>query len=325
MSFVSELVGDRCSDRGLVGRHRVADDRGRHTVFPQFSLPAWSVRAVIVVVVLGLPVADAGLVVRPDRAGLRREDEAAARRPPPAGHASGGSRRSGSHWHSARVSLRARSRPGSGWCARRGGRPVIAVLPFANLSPDPENAYFADGLHEEVLATLARAGGLRVISRTSVQEFRDSKRNLKEIADALGVADPRRFRAPLGRRPAPDAAADRRPHRRAPLDRHLRSQVPRLTAIAKDRRRTGRSGHRRHAVARRTTTHQDVAPTVPEAYDSYLHALALTDQYATAAEIGVVLALLDRSIGLDPGFAPAHAFRAKARVWSVRYAADDTT
>jgi hypothetical protein len=39
-----------------------------------------------------------------------------------------------------------------------GERPRLAVLPFANLSPDPEDAWFADGLHEEILATLARAG-----------------------------------------------------------------------------------------------------------------------------------------------------------------------
>jgi TolB-like protein len=62
------------------------------------------------------------------------------------------------------------------------------VLPFANLSPDPEDAWFADGLHEEILATLARARGLRGISRTSVQEYRNPKRNLREIARALDVA-----------------------------------------------------------------------------------------------------------------------------------------
>ena len=74
-----------------------------------------------------------------------------------------------------------------------GERPGLAVLPFANLSPDPENAYFADGLHEEILATLARAGGLRVISRTSVQAYRDTDRNLREIATTGYFNVPRGF------------------------------------------------------------------------------------------------------------------------------------
>ena len=162
-----------------------------------------------------------------------------------------------------RAGARCRSRlecaagAGSGWYCRRGERPAIAVLPFANLSPDPENAYFADGLHEEVLATLARAGSLRVISRTSVQQYRDPARNLKEIADALDVdlilegsvrraGDDLRLTLQL---------IDGRT-RRTPLGRDLRPQVQQRTAAAEDRRRTGRRGYRSHAFARGAAAHR---------------------------------------------------------------------
>jgi TolB-like protein/Tfp pilus assembly protein PilF len=66
----------------------------------------------------------------------------------------------------------------------------VAVLPFANLSPDQENAFFADGMHEELLTALAKIRDLKVISRTSVLAYRDAaKRNLKQIAAELGVAN----------------------------------------------------------------------------------------------------------------------------------------
>lgn len=65
----------------------------------------------------------------------------------------------------------------------------IAVLPFQNLSDDKENAYFADGVQDEILTTLAKVADLKVISRTSVMQYRDnSARKLPEIAEALQVA-----------------------------------------------------------------------------------------------------------------------------------------
>ncbi len=65
----------------------------------------------------------------------------------------------------------------------------IAVLPFANMSPEPENAFFADGIHEDVITGLAKIRDLKVISRTSVLAYRDAaSRNLKKIAADLGVA-----------------------------------------------------------------------------------------------------------------------------------------
>jgi TolB-like protein/class 3 adenylate cyclase/Flp pilus assembly protein TadD len=65
----------------------------------------------------------------------------------------------------------------------------IAVLPFENLSDDKQNAYFADGVQDEILTNLAKVADLKVISRTSVMQYRNrSERNIRAIADALGVA-----------------------------------------------------------------------------------------------------------------------------------------
>jgi TolB-like protein/class 3 adenylate cyclase/Flp pilus assembly protein TadD len=65
----------------------------------------------------------------------------------------------------------------------------IAVLPFQNLSDDKQNAFFADGVQDEVLTNLAKVADLKVISRTSVAQYRDTaSRNLRDIGQALGVA-----------------------------------------------------------------------------------------------------------------------------------------
>ena len=71
-------------------------------------------------------------------------------------------------------------------------RPVangIAVLPFENFSPDPDNAYFADGIQDEILTRLAKIADLKVISRMSTQQYQSKPRNLAQIAKQLGVAN----------------------------------------------------------------------------------------------------------------------------------------
>ena len=82
-----------------------------------------------------------------------------------------------------------------GWNVWKGEfiRPLvtngIAVLPFENLSRDPDNAYFAEGIQEEILTRLASIADLKVISRTSTQHYQGRPRNLAEIAKQLGVAN----------------------------------------------------------------------------------------------------------------------------------------
>jgi len=91
----------------------------------------------------------------------------------------------------------------AGWYATRPEAPVkplvakaetssisansLAVLPFTNMSDDKSTAYFADGVHEDLLTQLALLGELKVVSRTSVMEYRESKKNMRQIGAELGV------------------------------------------------------------------------------------------------------------------------------------------
>jgi TolB-like protein/Flp pilus assembly protein TadD len=68
-----------------------------------------------------------------------------------------------------------------------GDRKSIAVLPFENLSPDPENAFFADGITEDILTQVAKIRDLKVIARTSVMRYKGTRKPIREIASELGV------------------------------------------------------------------------------------------------------------------------------------------
>src|SRR5439155_6482632 len=66
--------------------------------------------------------------------------------------------------------------------------PSVAVLPFLNLSADPENEYFADGITEDVIAHLSKIRALKVISRTSLMAFKQREQSLREVGARLEVA-----------------------------------------------------------------------------------------------------------------------------------------
>jgi len=82
------------------------------------------------------------------------------------------------------IGIRESSLPGSATVLPNS----IAVLPFENLSPDPENAFFADGIHGDLLTQLSKISSLKVISRTSVMEYRNSPKNIRDIGEELGAA-----------------------------------------------------------------------------------------------------------------------------------------
>lgn len=65
----------------------------------------------------------------------------------------------------------------------------LAVLPFTNISSDQENQYFTDGMHDDLLAHLSKAGGMKVISRTSVMQFKDTEQTIPDIAKMLSVSN----------------------------------------------------------------------------------------------------------------------------------------
>ena len=160
-------------------------------LFPVFNLPAWTVRLVIICLVLGFPVAMVlAWIFEFTREGLKRTDDI------------------GPHESIKRTTGRTMDFLIIGALLvvitllvldRRGPAPAptqvasfeksIAVLPFENMSDEKENAFFADGVQDDILTALAKVADLRVISRTSVMGYApNAKRDLREIGEALGVA-----------------------------------------------------------------------------------------------------------------------------------------
>ncbi len=151
--------------------------------FPAWELPNWSLRLVILLLLVGFPIAlifawafdltAQGIQTAPDTAAPR------TRR-----------RRNIIMLIATGVVISAAT--GFFVLPRVAAHKVdksIAVLPFENLSDEKENAYFADGVQDDVLTNLSKISDLRVISRTSVMQYRGGATNLREIGKALGVSN----------------------------------------------------------------------------------------------------------------------------------------
>src|SRR5438067_1829666 len=153
-------------------------------VFPAWELPNWSQRLLIVLLLSGFPIALIlawAFDVTPE--GVR------VTAPPPSLPAYHRGRRNLFILLTIGVMLSAIT--GFFLLPRASARKLdksIAVLPFQNLSDDKENAFFADGIQDDILTNLAKIGELRVISRTSVMPYRGKEKSVRDIGRALGVA-----------------------------------------------------------------------------------------------------------------------------------------
>jgi TolB-like protein/predicted Zn-dependent protease len=202
----------------------------------------------------------------------------------------------------------------------------IAVLPFENLSHDPDNAYFAEGIQEEILTRLAKIADLKVISRTSTQRYQSKPGNLAEIAKQLGVAnilegsvqkaaDQVRVNVQL-------VNAQTNSHLWAETyDRKLTDIFNVESEIAKgiaESLQAKLTGHEEQALAVKPTNN-------PDAYDEYLRGLAFdTRSGFSPDELTKAIDSYQRAVGLDANFALAWArlSRANASLYFFRF---DTT
>src|SRR6266487_4150206 len=152
-------------------------------VFPAWELPNWTLRLVVVLLLIGFPIA---LILA-----WAYDVTAQGIRATPAISAPGTHRRRNLILLIA-TGVIASAAAGFFLLPHASARKIdksIAVLPFQNLSDEKENAYFADGMQDDILTNLSKIGDLKVISRMSVMSYRgDAVRNAREIGKALGVA-----------------------------------------------------------------------------------------------------------------------------------------
>jgi TolB-like protein/Tfp pilus assembly protein PilF len=294
-------------------------------VFPFLEIPNWVVRSVIVLVAIGFPVA---LVIAwafeltPE--GLKRTEDVDpdAASGAPKKHAwiylvIIGTLLSVGLFFLGRYTSRTSGTPlPAPEQLRRGeqseaatGIPLksIAVLPFDNLSRDPDNAYFCEGVQDEILTRLAKVADLKVISRTSTQRFKSSPGNLPDIAKQLGVVhilegsvqkanDQVRVNVQLI-----NATTDA--HLWAETyDRKLIDIFSVETDIAKtiaDTLQARLTGSEETAMSKKPTAN-------PEAYELYLKGRFFWNK-RTAADLRKSIDYFNQAISKDPGYALAYS------------------
>ena len=209
--------------------------------------------------------------------------------------------------------------------ASQGG--LVAVLPFRNRSVREEDAFFAEGIHDDLLTQLSKIASLKVISRTSMQRYADSDKSVPEIARELGAAvvlegavqrsgDQVRITVQLI-----DGARD--VHLWAETyDRQLTADT--LFAIQADIARAITGSLQVVLTPAEAATLAAGSTRNTQAYEAFLQGTLLTrfDQMSSE-RLGRATAHFDRAIELDPGFADAHARKARALLAGYWYSFSD--
>jgi TolB-like protein len=306
-------------------------------VFPFFEIPNWAVRLVVIILIIGFPIAlilSWAFEITPE--GIKRESEIESDKSITrhtgrkiialtialAVLAAGllayqlwGSKRSGTTKESIPI---------------EGATPIpeksIAVLPFENLSDDKSNAYFSEGIQDEILTRLSKIAALKVISRTSTQKYKSAPDNLRDIGKQLGVAHVLEGSV----QKIANAVHVNVQLIKAATDEHLWAEsynrklddvfgveAEVATAIA-DQLNTKLSGTEQKAVTNKPT--QNAA-----AYDAYLRALAIEHNSYNYEAYSQAERVYAYAVQLDPNFALAWARLSIIRSFLYFNAIDLTT
>jgi TolB-like protein/tetratricopeptide (TPR) repeat protein len=298
--------------------------------FPAFDAPPWVMKIFIIVIIFGFPVAlifSWAFEITPE--GIKLESEIEPNKSI--------ARRTGRKIVALTIALavvaaglfvyqlvRSKSDTSGSPTTATIANKSIAVLPFDNLSRDPDNAYFCEGVQDEILTRLAKVADLKVISRTSTQHFKSTPDNLPQIAKQLGVAhilegsvqkanDQVRVNVQLI-----NALTDA--HLWADTyDRKLTDIFAVESEIAKAIAETLQarlSGSEKSSIAQ--------APTVnPEAYELYLRGKFFAEK-RTGADLRKSIDYYDQAIAKDPGYPLAYVGLADSHLLLTAYGAIST-
>ena len=298
--------------------------QGLAQVLPVFSVPNWVIQLIVLLIILGLPVALSlawAFELTPE--GLKRTedvDEVAA-----ASHKkrawiyvviAGAVVSVGLFFLGRYSAINTAPRPSEAATAIQ--QKSIAVLPFENLSDDKQNTYFADGVQDQILTNLAKVSDLRVISHTTVRQYKSGQpRNLREIGKQLGVShilegsvqragDRLRIAAQLI-----DARTDSQlwaqTYDRTAADLFAIQSELAESIVAQLQAKL--SPQQKASIEQRPT--QDLV-----AFELYLRAKQIVDSYLVADDVRAALMTalqsLDQAIKRDPDFVSAYCYIARA-------------
>ena len=301
-------------------------------IFPFLEIPNWVVRLVIVLIAIGFPIA---LVIawafETTPEGIKRTEVADVMR------ATTGQKKH--TWIyivviaaaiSVTLFFAGRYTAGNETSASPNdiSSKSIAVLPFENLSSDKENAYFADGIQDEILTRLSKIAALRVISRTSTQKYKSAPDNLREIGKQLGVSNLLEGSV----QKSGNAVHVSVQLIRVATDEHLwaESYNRKLDDIF------GVEGEVAKAIAdalqaKLTGGEQQALAVTPtnnsEAYDAYLRGLAFEARASasySANDLEKAIGFYERAAQLDPAFALAWARLSRANAFVYFLGVDST-
>jgi adenylate cyclase len=289
--------------------------------FPAFDAPPWVMKVFIIVIIFGFPVAlifSWAFEITPE--GIKLESEIEPNKSI--------ARRTGRKIVAVTIALavvaaglfvyqlvRSKSETLGSRTAATIPNKSIAVLPFDNLSRDPDNAYFCEGVQDEILTRLAKVADLKVISRTSTQHFKSAPDNLPQIAKQLGVTNILEGSV----QKASDQVRVNVQLINALTDAHLWAETydRKLTdifAVESDVAKTiaetlqaKLTGSEKTAMSKKPTAN-------PEAYELYLKGRFFWNK-RTAADLRKSIEYFDQAIAKDPGYAQAYA--ALAQSWKL--------